>query len=221
MGRITINGVDMREYNVYSVRKRMAMVAQDTELFTNTIEHNVAYSVDEYTEEDLIRACTLAQAHQFIQSFDDKYKSRVGKKGTRLSGGQKQRLSIARVLMRKPEVMILDEATSSLDGESEALVQAALEQAIADQQCTVIIVAHRLSTVASADKIIVIDDGQIVEQGTHNELVAEKGLYAKMVERQINLQSKARHNAGQEKNDPDKPVVPPDTIDRLLDDINQ
>ncbi|ETO33313.1 ATP-binding cassette, subfamily B, member 1, partial [Reticulomyxa filosa] len=244
---ITINGVDMREYNVYSIRDKMALVSQDTELFGQTIEFNVAYGVDRYTSADLKRACTLANADEFIQSFDDKYESRIGmthtqffyvfmsnkiiypsgrmcdtgQRGTRLSGGQKQRVSLARMLMRKPQLMILDEATSSLDAESEALVQAALEQAIAEQKCTVILVAHRLSTVVNADKICVIDDGQVAEEGTHEELVAKNGIYARLVSRQMNLRKTMREKVRDINNEEKVTTNTTDSIDSLLNDITQ
>ena len=189
-GEIKIGDINIRDIDVYSLRSQMGVVSQSTELFAKSIMHNISFSVDQFTQKELERCSKLANAHDFIQKFDDKYLCKIGEDGTKLSGGQKQRVSIARMLMKKPSLMILDEATSSLDAESEALVQAALDIAIKDQESTVILIAHRLSTVIDADQIVVIDDGQVIEYGTHLQLIEKNGLYAKLVDRQLNLQKK-------------------------------
>merc|ERR1711997_142091 len=159
--------------------------------------------------------------------MDDGYDSRMGSRGTRVSGGQKQRISIARMLMAKPKLMLLDEATSALDAESEALVQAALDSAIAEYKCTLVIVAHRLSTVVNADKICVVDDGMIVEEGTHEELISLKGIYSSLVQRQINLRTKMKQKVDKMKYgddvkndaDDDEDDADFDNIDKLIDQI--
>jgi len=135
--------------------------------------------------EDIISAAKTANAHEFIMTFEEGYKTKVGERGVRLSGGQKQRIAIARCFLRRPKIIFLDEATSSLDTESEALVQEALDKLIKRGGCTILLVAHRLSTVVNADKIAVIDKGQIVEQGRHEELLDRGGIYARLVHRQI------------------------------------
>eukprot|EP00486_Rosalina_sp_Unknown_P004576 CAMPEP_0201575080 /NCGR_PEP_ID=MMETSP0190_2-20130828/20049_1 /ASSEMBLY_ACC=CAM_ASM_000263 /TAXON_ID=37353 /ORGANISM="Rosalina sp." /LENGTH=595 /DNA_ID=CAMNT_0048004259 /DNA_START=1552 /DNA_END=3342 /DNA_ORIENTATION=+ len=223
-GKICINGVDIRKYNPYSLRKLVSLVAQDNEMFSQSIEFNIAYGVDKYNMKDMEQVSTLANAHEFILKFDDKYDSRMGSRGTRVSGGQKQRINIARMLMAKPKLMLLDEATSALDAESEALVQAALDDAIAESQCTVVLVAHRLSTVVNADKICVVDDGEIVEEGTHDELIEKDGIYARLVSRQMNLSNKMKEKVADMKDG--KPVKSSnkddyDNIDKLIEQIKK
>jgi len=209
-GRIVLDGRDLTELNPTSVRKNIGIVAQDTQLFNLTIEENIAYGVDDYTQEDLYEAARLANAHDFIQSFDDGYKTRVGERGVRLSGGQKQRIAIARVLLRRPSLLLLDEATSSLDTESEAQVQEAIDNLMAMGECTVILVAHRLSTVVNADKIAVLDNGTIVEQGTHAELLDMNGVYARLVQRQL---ARMQNTLPQDEEQAKKPL---DLIDSLI-----
>ena len=187
-GRITIEGVDLKKLSLKSVHQYMGLVAQDTCMFATTIEQNIAYGLhpDEYTKEDLYRVAKLANCHDFIMNFEETYNTVVGERGVQLSGGQKQRLSIARVLLRKPRLLYLDEATSALDTENEALVQEALDILISTSKCTVILVAHRLSTVMNADMIAVIHGGVVAEVGNHETLsVKEGGLYAKLVSRQV------------------------------------
>ena len=154
---------------------------------------------------------------------DDKYEYRVGSQGTKISGGEKQRISIARMLMTKPKLMLLDEATSSLDAESEAIVQAALDELINDNKCTVIIVAHRLSTVVNADKIVVIDDGEVIEEGNHNQLMNNKKVYARLVDRQINLKAKMKQKLANSKDPNARPIKDDDfdTIDKLIDQMKK
>lgn len=196
-GQLLFDGMDLKDKNIEIVRSQIGLVSQDTSLFSTSIEDNIAYGAEEgYTIDDLHTAAKAANAHKFIMEFDDKYDTMCGERGIRLSGGQKQRISIARMLMKKPKVLLLDEATSSLDTESEALVQEALDKIIWKSGCTVVLVAHRLSTVMNADKIAVLDGGKVVEEGTHEQLVAENGKYAALVSRQIKI-DKNRLNADQ------------------------
>lgn len=154
----------------------------------NNVEENIAYGMekDDYTEEQLKTACIRANAWEFIEKFSHGFQTRIGEKGVRLSGGQRQRIAIARVMLRQPKILFLDEATSALDTQSEALVQDALDSLIQLQDTTIVLVAHRLSTVKDADKICVLGDGNIMEAGTHDELLSnEDGPYAKLVNRQL------------------------------------
>jgi len=173
----------------------------------------VTYGVDTYTQEELIYAAKLANAHDFIVSFDEGYATRVGDKGTRISGGQKQRLALARVFLRKSKILLLDEATSSLDSESEAFVQESIDKLIEFGNCTVFLVAHRLSTVVNADLIAVIHNGVIHEQGTHEELVAKKGVYARLVE----VQMRRVQNSLSVSQEIQQKQGPLDVIDSLID----
>mmetsp|Transcript_62272 Transcript_62272/g.56144 ORF Transcript_62272/g.56144 Transcript_62272/m.56144 type:complete len:971 (+) Transcript_62272:74-2986(+) len=224
-GKITIDNTNIRDIDVYSLREKMGVVSQGTQLFAKSIMHNIAFSVDEFTQEKLERCSKLANAHDFIQKFDDKYECKIGEDGTKLSGGQQQRVSIARMLMKKPSLMILDEATSSLDAESEALVQAALDIAIKDQESTVLLIAHRLSTVIDADQIVVIDDGTVIECGTHLELIEKNGLYAKLVNRQLNLQKRMEEKANniekKKKKNGNEDDQDGDNIDALIEQIRK
>eukprot|EP00965_Chrysotila_dentata_P095303 3150132-Pleurochrysis_carterae.AAC.2 len=163
---------------------------QETQLFNATIAENIAYGAPAHTEAELLRAAESAQAHQFISSFEDGYATRVGERGQRLSGGQKQRIAVARALLRKPRLLCLDEATSALDAESEALVQKALDALIWTGDHTVVLVAHRLSTVVNAHAIAVVDGGRIAQTGTHAQLLADKhGIYASLVAKQMHKQA--------------------------------
>jgi ATP-binding cassette subfamily B (MDR/TAP) protein 1 len=163
----------------------MALVAQDATLFNATLAENIAYGVDgSFKMEDVVEAAKAAQAHDFISAFPEGYQTKVGDFGARISGGQKQRIAIARAIMRKAKILLLDEATSALDSESEAQVQNAIDALIRMHKCTVVLVAHRLSTVMNADIIAVIADGKVIEQGNHDELIRKQGTYFKLVERQ-------------------------------------
>jgi ABC-type multidrug transport system fused ATPase/permease subunit len=166
----------MLEYDLEALRGNMSIVPQDVILFGGTIKENIAYGKPNATEEEIMLAAKQANALQFIQGFPEQFETVVGERGIKLSGGQRQRIAIARALLKNPSILILDEATSSLDSESEKLVQEALE--ILMQGRTSIIIAHRLSTIRSADQILVLDQGQITEKGTHQELLAiENGIY--------------------------------------------
>ena len=159
------------------------MVTQETYLFHDTIRTNLHYANLDATQSEMEAACRIANIHHFINDLPDRYNTIVGERGYRLSGGEKQRLALARVILKDPKILVLDEATSSLDSESEQLIQEALKRVMA--QRTSIVIAHRLSTILAADLILVIDRGQIVERGTHTELVARKGLYAQLYKTQF------------------------------------
>jgi ABC transporter fused permease/ATP-binding protein len=182
-GRVLFEGVDVRELALADLRRSLALVAQEPVLWAGTIRDNIAYGRDGVTTEEIEAAARDAHAHAFIMGFPQGYDTVIGERGTKLSGGQKQRIALARALVASPRVLILDEATSSLDAESEAAVQAALARV--RQGRTTIIVAHRLSTVRDADRIIVIDGASIVEQGRHDELMARRGTYRRLVEHQL------------------------------------
>ena len=182
-GRVLFEGVDIRELSLADLRSSLAMVAQEPVLFSGTIRDNIAYGRDGATSEEIEAAARDAYAHDFITGFPDGYDTVIGERGTKLSGGQKQRVALARALIANPRVLILDEATSNLDAESEAAVQAALARIMAGR--TTIIVAHRLSTVRDADRIVVIDGARVVEQGGHDELMERRGTYRRLVEHQL------------------------------------
>ena len=162
----------------------MGIVNQDVNLFDNTIEFNVSYGTVNYTQDDLIKATKAANAYDFIMKKNDGFQTIVGEKGVRLSGGQKQRIAIARAILRNPSLLLLDEATSALDSESEAKVQHALKNLMMNR--TTMVIAHRLSTIKKANKIIVLDKGQIIEKGTHEHLINKNGVYKKLYSNFIN-----------------------------------
>jgi ABC-type multidrug transport system fused ATPase/permease subunit len=175
-GRIVFDGLDSSTIPLSQLRRQMAFVPQDVMLFGGTIRENIAYGNPDASEEEIIAAARKANAHDFIVSFPEGYQTIVGERGIKLSGGQRQRIAIARAILKDPVILILDEATSSLDSASESLVQEALENLMKNR--TSFVIAHRLSTVRNADKIYVLDKGQIVESGTHQELMdIEEGLY--------------------------------------------
>jgi ATP-binding cassette subfamily B protein len=175
-GRVLIDGRDVRSLTQESLRAQIGVVAQDPHMFHDTVRNNLRYAKPDASDAQLVAACRAAQIYELIAALPDGFDTVVGERGYRLSGGEKQRLAIARVLLKAPAIVILDEATSSLDSESELLIQHALDAALANR--TSIVIAHRLSTVLGADQIFVVDDGRIVEHGTHAELIREPGLYA-------------------------------------------
>ena len=181
-GDILFDGVSIRDYKQESLRSAMSLVSQDTVLFNDTIKSNIALGRRGATDEEIIEACKVANAHNFIMESPEGYDTNIGDRGAKLSGGQRQRLSIARAVLKNPDLLILDEATSALDTESEKLVQDALTKVLKGR--TSVVIAHRLSTIMNADRIFVIDEGRIVEQGKHDELLAKGGVYAKLVELQ-------------------------------------
>jgi ABC transporter fused permease/ATP-binding protein len=188
-GRVLVEDVDVRELDLGALRRALAMVAQEPVLFSGTIRDNIAYGRDGATPAEVEQAARDAYAHDFIAGFPDGYDTMIGERGTKLSGGQKQRIALARALLADPRVLILDEATSNLDAESEAAVQAALARLMEGR--TTLIVAHRLSTVRDADRIVVIEGAGIVEQGRHDELMARRGTYHRLVEHQLVADEKA------------------------------
>ncbi len=184
-GSITIDGHNIRNVKLMSLRKQIGIVSQETFLFNGTIKDNIAYGKMEATDEEIVDAAKKANAHNFIMSLEKGYDTPVGERGVKLSGGQRQRIAIARAILRDPRILILDEATSAVDAESEALIQDALEKLMKDR--TTIIIAHRLSTILRADKIIVLDERKIKETGSHQELLAKNGLYARLYKSQFEM----------------------------------
>ena len=178
-GTITVDSINIKDINLQSLRGLMGLVTQDSILFNDTIKANIALGKLDATDDEIIEALKIANAYEFVKDLPLGINTNIGDSGNKLSGGQKQRLSIARAVLKNPPIMILDEATSALDTESEKLVQVALENMM--QNRTSIVIAHRLSTIQKADKIVVMQKGEIVEQGTHEELIALNGTYNKLV----------------------------------------
>ncbi len=188
-GRILLDGYDLRQVTLASLTAQIGMVTQETFLFHDTIRANLLYARPDATQAELEEACRAANIHDFIVGLPDGYDTVVGERGYRLSGGEKQRIAIARVLLKDPRILILDEATSSLDSHSEALIQAALQRVMRGR--TSLVIAHRLSTILAADLILVLDEGRLVEQGSHSELLARGGLYAMLYNTQFQRQLEA------------------------------
>ena len=185
-GRILIDGHDLRDISLSSLAENIGMVTQETYLFHDTIRTNLLYAKPDATQAEIEEATQAANIHDFIMGLEDGYDSIVGERGYRLSGGEKQRIAIARVILKNPRILVLDEATSHLDSQSEALIQDALSHIMKGR--TSIVIAHRLSTILAADQILVMDRGEIVENGTHDELLARNGLYANLYETQFSQQ---------------------------------
>jgi ABC-type multidrug transport system fused ATPase/permease subunit len=185
-GRICLDGRDARDFDLTALRSNMAIVPQEVLLFGGSIRENIAYGKPGSTQEEILEAARQANAMEFISRFPDGLETLVGERGVQLSGGQRQRIAIARAILKNPAILILDEATSSLDTENERLVQEALDKLMIGR--TSFVIAHRLSTIYNADKIIVIDQGEVKEMGTHEELLAmEDGIYKQLTKLQINV----------------------------------
>jgi ATP-binding cassette, subfamily B, bacterial len=187
-GRILLNGTDIRDLRLRTYRDLLAIVQQDVFLFDGSVRDNIAYALTDATDADVEDAARRANAHEFIASLPERYDTFIGERGVKLSGGQQQRLAIARAILAKPQILILDEATSNLDTESEQLIQASMATLLAGR--TTFVIAHRLSTIQRADLILLMDDGRIVERGTHSELMTQRGIYHGMVVRQMTAHDK-------------------------------
>jgi ATP-binding cassette subfamily B protein len=182
-GRITLDGHDLRDLKLESLAAQIGMVTQETYLFHDTVKTNLLYARPDASDAEIEDACRAAFIHDRIMAMPEGYATVVGERGYRMSGGEKQRLAIARVILKNPRILVLDEATSHLDSQSEAYIQAALQPLMAGR--TSLVIAHRLSTILAADKILVMREGRLVEQGTHAELLAVNGLYAELYETQF------------------------------------
>jgi ATP-binding cassette subfamily B protein len=188
-GVVSLDGVPVRDVSLAELRQRVGIVPQDSTVFSTSALENIRYGRPDASDEEVKAAAQAAFAHEFITALPEGYDTYLGERGVRLSGGQRQRISIARAMLKNPPLLLLDEATSALDAESERVVQQALEAAMADR--TTIVIAHRLATVLKADRIVVLDGGRIVDIGTHHELVARGGLYARLASMQFDLQPAA------------------------------
>ena len=186
-GTITVDDMDLSTVRLDSYRTQLGVVLQESFLFDGTIRENVAFSRPDSSEEEIMRACQIARVDEFAESFADRYDTVVGERGVKLSGGQRQRISIARAILANPRILILDEATSSLDSESEQLIQQGLSYLMRDR--TTFVIAHRLSTIRRADQILVVEQGRIVERGTHEQLYAAQGRYRELYDKQHGLES--------------------------------
>jgi len=184
-GRVTVDGYDLRRVQIKSLRQQIAVVLQDTFLFNTTVRENLLYGQPDASEEEMIVAAKAAYAHDFIMALPQGYDTEIGERGVKLSGGQKQRLALARAILADPRILILDEATSSVDAEAEYLIQQALDEVLKGR--TALVIAHRLSTIRNADKIIALEGGRIIEIGDHRELLSRGGLYSQLYRRQLEL----------------------------------
>jgi ATP-binding cassette subfamily B protein len=207
-GQILLSGAPLTELKISSIRSSIGLVAQDTQLFAQSIFKNITYGLDrEVSMGEVIEAAKAANAHEFIMEMDEGYETKIGEKGVLLSGGQRQRIAIARCFLRKPRLLLLDEATSALDAENESLVQAAIDKLISRGEATVVLIAHRLSTVMNANNIAVMNRGTIVEQETHNQLTSNpQGVYSQLVSRQRTMETDRLHQQ-----------EGPATVDKLFD----
>ncbi|NLE62887.1 MAG: ATP-binding cassette domain-containing protein, partial [Bacteroidales bacterium] len=181
-GEILLDGINIKEYVISDIRALTGLVSQETLLFNDTIYNNICFGLEDVSDEAVYEAAKIANAHAFILEMPEGYQTVVGDRGIKLSGGQKQRLSIARAVLRNPQILLFDEATSALDTQSELYVQEAIENVMRNR--TSVVIAHRLTTVQNADRILVFKEGEIVEDGNHHQLLQQNGIYAKWVEMQ-------------------------------------
>ena len=181
-GAFLIDGIDIKDLKTESVRKHIGVVTQESVLFNDTVKNNIIFGMNNVTDNDVMEAAKIANAHEFILQLPKGYDTIIGDRGGKLSGGQRQRLSIARAILKNPSILILDEATSALDTESEKLVQEALTNLMKNR--TSVVIAHRLSTIANADEIIVMNQGEIIERGSHAQLLTLNGTYKKLCDMQ-------------------------------------
>ena len=188
-GRILVNGADIRQFRLRTYRDLLAIVQQEVFLFDGSVRDNIAYARHDATDAEIEEAARRANAHEFIVDLPEQYEPFIGERGVKLSGGQQQRLAIARAILASPQILILDEATSNLDTESEQLIQASMATLLAGR--TTFVIAHRLSTIRRADLILLMDGGRIVERGTHEQLMSAGGVYHDMVRRQMESQSRS------------------------------
>jgi subfamily B ATP-binding cassette protein MsbA len=203
-GRVLVDGVDLASVKLADYRSQLGVVMQDNFLFDGTVRENIAYSRPDATDEEVRMVARVAHCDEFVETFEKGYDTVVGERGVKLSGGQRQRVAIARAILADPRILILDEATSSLDSESEALIRDGLRSLRRGR--TTFVIAHRLSTIESADQILVMDKGEIVERGTHVELLAHGGLYRQLYDRQYGLEKDVFVNPGEDFT-PDLPTV--------------
>ncbi len=192
-GSIIIDGKNIKDFTISSLRKKMGIVTQESILFNDTIHQNICFGKEEAHIEEIINAAKIANAHEFVMRLEKGYETIIGERGSKLSGGQKQRISIARALLKNPEILILDEATSALDSESEKLVQDAILNLTKNR--TTLVIAHRLSTIQNADLILVLKEGKIIQSGTHLELIRKVGIYKNLLEIQNISHSKTLPNS--------------------------
>tara|TARA_B100000959_G_C14839507_1_gene565407 strand:- start:159 stop:1040 length:882 start_codon:yes stop_codon:yes gene_type:complete len=187
-GDMKIDGVDIKDFDIASLRSKIGFVTQDTFLFNDTVEANISYGTAQLSKEEIIKVAKIAKTHNFITKLPKGYQTIIGERGVKLSGGQRQRLALARTMIKKPEIIILDEATSNLDSESEQLILESIKEI--RKRCTIIAIAHRLSTIENADRIIVLERGMITEEGKHEDLLKKGKTYSKY----YNLQFSERNN---------------------------
>ena len=203
-GEVKVGGVNVKEMTSDSLLKNISMVFQNVYLFNDTILNNVTFGKPDATMEEVIETCKKARCHDFIMELEDGYDTVISESGASLSGGEKQRISIARAMLKDAPIVILDEATASVDPDNEKHIQMAINELVKDK--TLVMIAHRLSTIQNADEILVIDDGRVVERGTHNELIADKGLYDDLWQRRMKARSWKINKASNGLDDVDKSI---------------